>query len=68
MWHFERIIVARQIDIHSVLKSYIFKYNLILEYMRKELAYPPSGYEELDATQNDHYHRITPSPGECYGQ
>lgn len=40
--------------------------------MRKGLPYPPSGYEELDATQlhqnhDDHYHRITPSPGDCYG-
>jgi len=44
---------------------------LFLEYMRKGLPYPPSGYEELDATQlhpnHDHYHRITPSPGDCYG-
>ncbi|XP_026817934.1 catenin delta-2 isoform X2 [Rhopalosiphum maidis] len=42
------------------------------EYMRKGLPYPPSGYEELDATQlhpnHDHYHRITPSPGDCYDQ
>jgi hypothetical protein len=32
---------------------------LFLEYMRKGLPYPPSGYEELDATQlhpsHDHY-------------
>lgn len=50
---------------------HFIKCNLFLEYMRKGLPYPPSGYEELDATQmhpnHDHYHRITPSPGDCYG-
>lgn len=39
--------------------------------MRKGLPYPPSGYEELDSNQlhpnHEHYHRITPSPGDCYG-
>jgi len=42
-----------------------------LEYLRKGLPYPPSGYEELDVQINsnhDHYNRITSSPGDCYGE
>ncbi|VVC28829.1 Hypothetical protein CINCED_3A007441 [Cinara cedri] len=43
---------------------------LAQEYLRKGLPYPTSGYEELDssALHPNHYHRITPSPGDCYDQ
>ncbi|XP_050438187.1 catenin delta-2 isoform X1 [Adelges cooleyi] len=44
---------------------------LAQDYIRKGLPYPPSGYEELDTQMHpnhDHYHRITPSPGDCYDQ
>lgn len=45
-------------------------YYSFLEYLRKGIPYPPSGYEELDVQMNpnhDHYNRITSSPGDCYG-
>lgn len=45
--------------VHNVIK-------LCIDYLRKGVPFPQSGYDELDSTlippRQDHY-RITPSPG-----